>query len=215
MPFYPFGEAQITKERIALLYTPLTISGESLLLALIGGDGEIRTLASVSRPIPLAGEPLIASWVRLHIWRQGWDSNPRVGFPTQKISSLRRYDHFGTLPYYVAVFSGNGETHYSSGGVSSTLDLLQTIIGNILRFVDLMSVFPDSQRVELWSLYSQYDWSGRRGSNSQQSDWKSEALPIELLPHIGIPERTQTSDTRIRNPLLYSTELLGHIWWVR
>ena len=27
-------------------------------------------------------------------------------------------------------------------------------------------------------------WSGRRGTISQQSDWKSETLPIELLPHI-------------------------------
>ena len=26
-------------------------------------------------------------------------------------------------------------------------------------------------------------WSGRRGSNSQPSAWKADALPIELLPH--------------------------------
>ena len=34
---------------------------------LYGGAGEIRTLASISRPTPLAGEPLLATWVRLHI----------------------------------------------------------------------------------------------------------------------------------------------------
>ena len=33
-----------------------------------GGDGEIRTLApGLIRPNPLAGDPLIAAWVRLHI----------------------------------------------------------------------------------------------------------------------------------------------------
>ena len=32
-------------------------------------------------------------------WRTGWDSNPRAALATQKISSLRRYDHFGTCPY--------------------------------------------------------------------------------------------------------------------
>ena len=40
------------------------------------------------------------------------------------------------LPYLTAVFDGNGKTLYYSGGVSSILDSLQTIIGNILRFVD-------------------------------------------------------------------------------
>jgi hypothetical protein len=28
-------------------------------------------------------------------------------------------------------------------------------------------------------------WSGRRGSNSRHSVWKTEALPTELLPHCG------------------------------
>ena len=32
-----------------------------------GGEGGIRTLARLSAPIPLAGEPLMASWVPLHI----------------------------------------------------------------------------------------------------------------------------------------------------
>ena len=46
-------------------------------------------------------------------WRQVRDSNPRVGSePTHKISSLGRYDHFGNLPYLIAVFDGNGETLY-------------------------------------------------------------------------------------------------------
>ena len=58
-------------------------------------------------------------------------------------------------------------------------------------FRRLASVFPDCQRVELWSLYSQYDWSGRRDSNSQQPDWKSGAPPIELLPHISGNSKNQ------------------------
>ena len=29
-------------------------------------------------------------------------------------------------------------------------------------------------------------WSRRRGSNPQHSEWKSDALPIELLRHCGI-----------------------------
>ena len=44
--------------------------------------------------------------------------------------------HLDIASYKYAVFGGNGETHYASGGVSSILDSLQTIIGNILRFVD-------------------------------------------------------------------------------
>ena len=55
-----------------------------------GGDGEIRTLAPVSRPTPLAGEPLhrlgyISKWVVCAgylvvegCWRREWDSNPRL-----------------------------------------------------------------------------------------------------------------------------------------
>ena len=77
-----------------------------------GGDREIRTLAPVSRPTPLAGEPLIASWVYLRIknhrceikkakrlvwerqWRRGWDSNPRslAGSLVFKTSSLNHSD---------------------------------------------------------------------------------------------------------------------------
>ena len=46
-----------------------------LLSNLSGGDGGIRTLAPVSQPTPLAGEPLIASWVRLQN-----KMAPQVGF---------------------------------------------------------------------------------------------------------------------------------------
>ena len=58
-----------------------------------------------------------------------------------KISSLGRYDRFGIAPYLTAVFGGNGKTQIYSGGVSSILDSLTTIIGNILRFRRLMLFF--------------------------------------------------------------------------
>ena len=29
-------------------------------------------------------------------------------------------------------------------------------------------------------------WSGKRGSNPQPSAWEADALPIELLPHMGM-----------------------------
>ena len=66
-----------------------------------------------------------------------------VGFePTQAFKPLEVFkttllNRLSTPPYLIAVFGGNGKTHYASGGVSSILDSLQTIIGNILRFVDL------------------------------------------------------------------------------
>ena len=47
----------------------------------------------------------------------------------------------GQLAIYAAVFGGNGKTQIYSGGVSSILDSLQTIIGNILRFVDFGVLF--------------------------------------------------------------------------
>ena len=34
-----------------------------------------------------------------------------------------------------------------------------------------------------------------------------------VTPDCGIPRRTQTFDTWLRRPLLYSTELWGHVWW--
>ena len=36
--------------------------------------------------------------------------------------------------------------------------------------ITILLVFPSSQKVELWSLYLQFDWKGRRDSNSQTSD---------------------------------------------
>ena len=71
-----------------------------------GAEGGIRTLAPVSRSTPLAGEPLIATWVLLHVytsnrnissaggekWRREWDSNPRLlrvtGFQDQLLKPL-------------------------------------------------------------------------------------------------------------------------------
>ena len=64
-------------------------------LFLFGGDGEIRTLAPVSRPTPLAGAPrhhlstspkwqrsffrysVLCTSRRFLKWRRRWDSNPR------------------------------------------------------------------------------------------------------------------------------------------
>ena len=53
-----------------------------------GAEGGIRTPARCYPPTPLAGEPLIATWVLLHgykqfnywrkKWRREWDSNPRL-----------------------------------------------------------------------------------------------------------------------------------------
>ena len=58
-----------------------------------GAEGGIRTPARYYPPTPLAGEPLIATWVLLHgdklrcltvrlweriRWRREWDSNPRL-----------------------------------------------------------------------------------------------------------------------------------------
>lgn len=53
-----------------------------------GGDGEIRTLAPVSQPTPLAGEPLIATWVRLHLYRSQNKNMvaERVGFEPTALS---------------------------------------------------------------------------------------------------------------------------------
>ena len=67
-----------------------------------GGEGEIRTLATVSRPTPLAGAPLhrleyfsVCSWLFGCDagWRREWDSNPRpakrvTGFQDQLLKPL-------------------------------------------------------------------------------------------------------------------------------
>ena len=83
-----------------------------------GGDREIWTLAPISRPTPLAGEPLhqlgyvsmSRYWVVRGVildrtlraqsrdWRNGWDSNPRA-LSDKRFSRPPRYDHFDTSPY--------------------------------------------------------------------------------------------------------------------
>ena len=40
----------------------------------------------------------------------------------------------------------------------------------------ILPVFPGCQKVELWSLYLQFDWSEWRDSNSRPRDPKSRAL---------------------------------------
>ena len=85
-----------------------------------GGEREIRTLAPVSRPTPLAGEPLhhlgisasvgvlplpaiyyygIADWFG---WRRGWDSNP-CEIALKRFSRPPRYDRFDTSPSFCSV----------------------------------------------------------------------------------------------------------------
>lgn len=41
--------------------------------------------------------------------------------------------------------------------------------------------------------------------------WKTGALTNVLIPHIGTPGGTRTPDTGFRRPVLYPTELLGHL----
>ena len=65
-----------------------------------GGDREIWTLAPISRPTPLAGEPLhqLGYVSKFLFWRNGWDSNPRV-LSDKRFSRPPRYDLFDTVPY--------------------------------------------------------------------------------------------------------------------
>lgn len=66
----------------------------------------------------------------------------RVGFePTVGSSPITNFQDWllkplGHLAIFTAVFGGNGETRYETGGVSSLLDLTHSIIGYILHFVD-------------------------------------------------------------------------------
>ena len=61
---------------------------------ILGADWEIWTLAPVSRPTPLAGEPLHHLGKSAKIWRTGWDSNPRyvAVSPVFKTGSLNHSD---------------------------------------------------------------------------------------------------------------------------
>lgn len=64
-----------------------------------GGDGEIRTLAPVTQPTPLAGEPLIATWVRLHLAEsQGFEPWKPFGLPVFKTGAI---DQLGQLSKYL------------------------------------------------------------------------------------------------------------------
>ena len=74
-----------------------------------GAEGGIRTLARFNPSTPLAGEPLIATWVLLHgcktenrysdeKWRREWDSNPRLlrvtGFQDRLLKPLGHLSSF-------------------------------------------------------------------------------------------------------------------------
>ena len=82
----------------------------------VGGEGETRTPAPVTRPTPLAGAPrhqleyfsMVTSKkdeivyikrerLRITFWRREWDSNPRC-LAARRFSRPFRYDHFGISP---------------------------------------------------------------------------------------------------------------------
>ena len=78
---------------------------------ILGGGQEIRTLAPVTRPTPLAGEPLhhlsnppyMVKHLKRYYWRRGRDSNPwsLAGSLVFKTSSL---NHSDTSPKLISAF---------------------------------------------------------------------------------------------------------------
>jgi hypothetical protein len=53
-------------------------------------------------------------------------------------------------------------------------------------------------------------WWALQDSNLRPIGYEPTALPAELRAPTGVPEEIRTPDTRLRRPLLYPTELLGH-----
>ena len=47
-----------------------------------------------------------ATWVLLHLWRRGWDSNPR-GLTPKRFSRPPRYDRFDTSPLWWSIGDSN------------------------------------------------------------------------------------------------------------
>lgn len=58
-------------------------------------------------------------------------------------------------------------------------------------------------KVELLSLYLQYDWWHRRGLNSEYSPWKGDVLANSTTVPYGAGGRTWTLNLLITNQLLY------------
>ena len=57
-------------------------------------------------------------------------------------------------------------------------------------------------------------WWALQDSNLRPIGYEPTALPAELRALIsGVPEEIRTPDTRLRRPLLYPAELLGHFFW--
>jgi hypothetical protein len=53
-------------------------------------------------------------------------------------------------------------------------------------------------------------WWALQDSNLRPIGYEPTALPAELRALTGVPEEIRTPDTRLRRPLLYPAELLGH-----
>ena len=71
------------------------------------------------------------------------DFRPSLVFKT---SSLNHSDNSPNKA--IAVFEGNGKTLFYSGGVSSTLDSLRTIIGNFLHIVEYCSPYRNLELLD-------------------------------------------------------------------
>ena len=99
-------------------------------------------------------------------------------------------NHYAPEPSVVFPTVDGGEsgirTHGTVSSITGFQDQLLKPLGHlsvfICRFVIL--TYGCSMKYATLTKGTRRGWSGRRGSNSQQSDWKSDALPIELLPHI-------------------------------
>jgi hypothetical protein len=55
-------------------------------------------------------------------------------------------------------------------------------------------------------------WWALQDSNLRPIGYEPTALPAELRAPTGVPEEIRTPDTRLRRPLLYPAELLGHFY---
>lgn len=51
------------------------------------------------------GSIVVMRSLSVHLYRRGWDSNPRGSRTPHPISSRRRYDRFGTSPGAVIILS--------------------------------------------------------------------------------------------------------------
>jgi hypothetical protein len=99
--------------------------------------------------------------------------------------------------YCVLEIRNDGVIKNGAGSRVRTNDLLITnqllyqlsyagILSNLLSPTSLFFSWAIPQKtidVEANWNYFKFNWSGKRGSNSQPTAWKAVALPIELFPH--------------------------------